>query len=139
MLYVNQTKTLSTVVVPLRSDAKKILIDKYNMQMPQVSNPNFNYYIKEVVKLAGIDEMIKITHKRGNKIIEEIRPKYAWIMSHTCRRSFCTNEFLDGTPTNLIMAISGHKTEKAFRRYIKADQIQKAHMIKKLWDNRPGL
>jgi hypothetical protein len=139
MLYVNQTKTLSTVVVPLRSDAKKILIDKYNMQMPQVSNPNFNYYIKEVIKLAGIDELIKITHKRGNKITEEIRPKYAWIMSHTCRRSFCTNEFLDGTPTNLIMAISGHKTEKAFRRYIKADQIQKAHMIKKLWDNRPGL
>ena len=139
MLYVNQTKTLSTVVVPLRNDARKILIEKYNLQMPQVSNPNFNYYIKEVVRLAGIDEMIKITHKRGNKIIEETRPKYNWIMSHTCRRSFCTNEFLDGTPTNLIMAISGHKTEKAFRRYIKADQVQKAHMIKKLWDNRPGL
>jgi Phage integrase SAM-like domain/Arm DNA-binding domain len=139
MLYVNQTKTLATVVVPLRKDAKDILIDKYNMQMPQVSNVNFNYYIKEVVKLAGIDEQIKITHKRGNKIQEEIRPKYAWIMSHTCRRSFCTNEFLDGTPTNLIMAISGHKTEKAFRRYIKADQVQKAHMIKKLWDSRPGL
>lgn len=139
MLYVNQTKTLSTVVVPLRKDAKNILIDKYHIQMPQVSNPNFNFYIKEVVKLAGIDEMVKITHKRGNKIIEETRPKYAWIMSHTCRRSFYTNEFLDGTPTNLIMAISGHKTEKVFRRYIKADQVQKAHMIKKLWDNRPGL
>jgi hypothetical protein len=26
--------------------------------MPQVSNPNFNYYIKEVARLAGIDEMI---------------------------------------------------------------------------------
>ena len=139
MLYVNQTKTLSTVVVPLRPDARKILIEKYNMQIPLVSNSSFNYYIKEVVKLAGIDELIKITHKHGNKIIEETRPKYAWIMSHTCRRSFCTNEFLDGTPTNLIMAISGHKTEKAFRKYIKADQIQKAHMIKKLWDSRPGL
>lgn len=139
MLYVNQTKTLSTVVVPLRIDAKRILIDKYNMQMPQISNPNFNYYIKAVVRLAGIDELIKITHKRGNKIIEETRPKYEWIMSHTCRRSFCTNEFLDGTPANLIMAISGHKTEKAFRKYIKADQLQKAHMIKKLWDCRPEL
>jgi hypothetical protein len=139
MLYVNQTKTLATVVVPLRKDAKDILIEKYNMRMPQVSNVNFNYYIKEVVKLAGIDEQIKITHKRGNKIQEEIRPKYAWIMSHTCRRSFCTNEFLDGTPSNLIMAISGHKTEKAFRRYIKADQVQKAYMIKKLWDSRPSL
>jgi hypothetical protein len=37
------------------------------------------------------------------------------------------------------MGVSGHKTEKAFRRYIKADQVQKAQMIKKLWDNRPGL
>ncbi len=139
MLYVNQTKTHSTVVVPLKKDAKKILIDKYNMQMPQVSNVNLNYHIKEVARLAGIDEQIKITHKRGNKVTEEIKPKYAWVTSHTCRRSFCTNEYLDGTPTNLIMAISGHKTEKAFRRYIKADQVQKAHMIKKLWDNRPGL
>jgi Phage integrase SAM-like domain/Arm DNA-binding domain len=93
MLCVNQTKTLSTVVVPLRKDAKDILIEKYNMRMPQVSNVNFNYYIKEVVKLAGIDEQIKITHKRGNKIVEETRPKYAWIMSHTCRRSFCTMNF----------------------------------------------
>jgi hypothetical protein len=66
--------------------------------MPQVSSPNFNRYIKEVVRFAGIDEMIKITHKRGTKLIEEIKPKYNWIMSHTCRRLFCTNEFLDGTP-----------------------------------------
>lgn len=139
MLYVAQTKTLSTVVVPLRRDAKVILIDKYNMQMPQLSNANFNEYIKEVCKLAGITERVKITHKRGNKTIEEVRPKYAWITSHTCRRSFCTNEYLAGTPTDLIMAISGHKTEKAFRRYIKADKVQKAHMIKKLWDSRPGL
>jgi hypothetical protein len=139
MLYVNQTKTLSTVVVPLRNDVKTILIDKYNMQMPQVSNPNFNESIKEVCKLAGINELVKITHKRGNKSIEEVLPKYAWITSHTCRRSFCTNEYLAGTPTDLIMTISGHKTEKAFRKYIKADKVQKAYMIKKLWDSRPGL
>jgi hypothetical protein len=109
------------------------------MQMPQVSNPNFNEYIKEVCRLAGIAEDVKITHKRGNKTIEEVRPKYAWITSHTCRRSFCTNEYLASTPTDLIMTISGHKTEKAFRKYIKADKVQKAFLIKKLWDNRPRL
>ncbi len=125
MLYVSQTKTLSTVVVPLRRDVKAILVDKYNMQMPRISNPNFNKYIKDVCRLADINEQIKITHKRGNKIIEETRPKYAWITSHTCRRSFCTNEYLAGTPTDLIMTISGHKTEKAFRRYIKADKVRR--------------
>lgn len=35
--------------------------------------------------------------------------------------------------------ISGHKTEKAFRKYIKADTLQKAQMIQKIWENRPGL
>ncbi|HEY4877094.1 MAG TPA: tyrosine-type recombinase/integrase [Puia sp.] len=138
MLYVTQSKTQSTVAVPLRPDAKKIL-DKYNMRMPQVTNPDFNYYIKEVAKLAGFMDNIKITHKRGNTITEEIRPKYAWVTSHTCRRSFCTNEFLSSTPSDLIMAVSGHKTEKAFRKYIKADKVQKAYMIKKLWEGRPNL
>ena len=90
------------------------------MRMPGVSAVNFNYYIKEAVKLTSIDDSVKITHKRGNRLIEETRSKYAWVTSHTARRSFCTNEYLSGTPSDLIMAISGHKTEKAFRKYIKA-------------------
>lgn len=99
----------------MEEDTQRILVDKYEMQIPKVSMVNFNYYIKEVVRLAGITELVKISHKRGTYIIEEVRPKYNWISSHTARRSFCTNEYLAGTPTDLIMAISGHKTEKAFR------------------------
>ena len=139
MLHVMQKKTLSTVIVPLREDARRILVDKYNMQIPRVSNANFNYYIKDVIRLAGITELVKISHKKGNQLTEEVRPKYAWICSHTARRSFCTNEYLAGTPSDLIMAISGHKTEKAFRTYIKADKMKKASMIKELWDTRPDL
>lgn len=139
MLHVRQNKTGATVVVPLRENARKILIEKYDMRMPRVSMVNFNYYIKEVVKLASIDEPVKIIHKRGSSLIEETRPKYAWVSSHTARRSFCTNEYLMGTSTDLIMAISGHKTETAFKKYIKADRFKKAAMMKELWDNRPGL
>lgn len=138
MLFVNQAKTGDRVVVPIRPTTEEIL-KKYNMEMPQISNPDFNFYIKEVARMAGINELVKFTYKRGNKMVEEVRPKYAWVMSHTCRRSFCTNEFLDGTPVILIMAISGHKTERSFRRYIRADALQKAQMIKKIWDNRPVL
>ena len=109
------------------------------MRIPMVSMVNLNYYIKEVARLAGFDEPIKVTHKKGNFLEEEVRPKYAWISSHTARRSFRTNEFLAGTPTQLIMAISGHKTEKAFRTYIKADNALKAEMMKKIWENCPSL
>lgn len=110
-----------------------------HLRLPKASMENFNLYIKEVVKLACIDEPIKISYKRGNQLIEETRPKYAWVSSHTARRSFCTNEYLAGTPSDLIMAVSGHKTEKAFKKYIKVDHIKKARMIKKLWENQPGL
>jgi hypothetical protein len=126
------------MVQNLQSATEEIL-KKYNMEMPPISNPDFNFYIKEVARIVGINELVKFTYKRGNKMVEEVRPKYAWVMLHTCRRSFCTNEFLDGTPVILIMAISGHKTERSFGRYIRADALQKAQMIKKIWDNRPVL
>ena len=41
------------------------------------------------------------------------------LTSHCARRSFCTNNYLMGTDALTIMAISGHKTEKSFRRYLK--------------------
>jgi hypothetical protein len=37
------------------------------------------------------------------------------------------------------MASSGYKTERSYRRYIRADALQKAQMIKKIWDDRPVL
>lgn len=139
MLHVTQKKTLSPVIVPLREEARHILLDKYEMRLSKISNVKFNKYIKEIVRLADIREPVKMTHKKGNQIVEEVRPKYAWVSSHICRRSFCTNEYLAGTPSGLIMAISGHKSEKAFRKYIKADNMKRAFMIKEIWDKRPGL
>lgn len=60
----------------------------------------------------------QFSHKKGNKDIVIVKPKYAWVTSHTCRRSFCTNEFLAGTPVDLIMKISGHKSLRDFYKYI---------------------
>ena len=136
MLYIYQTKTSSQVIIPLRKEVREILIEKYGLKIPKVSNQQFNCYIREIAKLAGIDEPVKICHRQGNRVIEEVKPKYACVASHTCRRSFCTNEFLAGTPTELIRAISGHKSESSFRKYIKADQFQKAQLIKNIWKER---
>jgi len=40
--------------------------------------------------------------------------------------------YLRGIPTPTIMAISGHRTEKNFYKYIKADVIEHAMMMMKL-------
>ena len=41
--------------------------------------------------------------------------------------------FLAGTPGDLIMAISGHKTEKAFLKYIKVTPTEKAELMRAVW------
>jgi hypothetical protein len=87
-LYKKQKKSTHWVVVPLRDEAYSIFIQRFKKAIPIVSNPDFNYYIKEVGKLAGITELITFSHKRGNNDIIQTKPKYQWITSHTCRRSF---------------------------------------------------
>ena len=63
--------------------------------------------------------------------------KWEKVTTHTARRSFCTNMYLIGVPIPTIMAISGHKTEKSFRMYIKASREEHAQIMKKVWDKKP--
>ena len=57
------------------------------------------------------------------------KPKYEMIKTHTTRRSFCTNAYLSGMDSLDIMALSGHKTEKNFLRYIQVTRHQRAKRI----------
>jgi len=92
-----------------------------------------------VGKHAGISELITFSYKKGNKTIAETKQKYQLITSHTCRRSFCTNEFLAGTPVELIMKISGHKSLRDFYKYIRITPEQAAKQIEKIWQEREPL
>ena len=47
-------------------------------------------------------------------------PLYEIISSHVCRRSFATHNYAK-IPTPIIMAVTGHKTEKEFLNYIGKD------------------
>lgn len=135
-LYKKQMKSDSWVVIPLKEKAEYILISKFNGKVPKITNPDFNYYIKEVGKLSGITEEIKFSYRKGGKIIHLVKPKYQWITSHTCRRSFCTNEFLAGTPVELIMKISGHKSIRDFYSYIRITPEEAAFQIDRIWKER---
>lgn len=126
-------KTGKKVIIPI-SDRLQRVLDFYNNDFPEsMNNTVFNRQIKDVCRIAGIDTPFsKIVRRAGNKT-EETVPKYAAVASHTCRRSFCTNQFLKGMPTLLIRKISGHNTERAFLRYIKIDEEQAAEEMARRW------
>ena len=59
--------------------------------------------------------------------------KHELISSHTARRSFATNNYLDGVPIPTIRAITGHKTDQAFYKYIKVDGQKHAELLNERW------
>jgi len=129
-----QQKTNNKVVIPLHPVVLEIL-EKYDYNLPTaITNQRFNEYIKKAAQIAEINAIETTTRTVGGKLITEKFEKWEQISSHTGRRSFCTNMYKRGLNTLMIMSVSGHKTEKAFLKYIKVRQEEHAEMMKKAWD-----
>lgn len=114
------------LIIPVHPIVKEIL-NKYNDELPKVPvSQNVNRYIKEVAKLAGINESIQLNNSKSTKKAAE---KWELVVTHTARRSFATNAFKSGIPTLSIMRITGHKTESSFMKYIKIKNEENAFLV----------
>ena len=116
---IRAAKTGQVAVIPLNTMAKTILA-KYDYELPKViANVHFNTYLKQIGEEAKINQVVEISITRGGKIKTESHRKFELIQTHTARRSFATNLFLQGYSNTEIMKITGHKTEKEFLKYIR--------------------
>ena len=132
-----QVKTGAKVTIPIHPVVNTIL-QKYDYKLPPVPrNNDFNAIIKKVgakMPCLHVPFTKQITYKR--ELTEIVKMKYDYLMTHTARRSFCSNEFIKGTDPMIIMAISGHKSYKSFMRYIKVSGDQFADKMEKIWQDR---
>lgn len=132
-----QIKTKQKVTIPIHPNVRKI-IDKYNGVLPNVpTNQEFNRTLKEIgIRIPELNvPFAKQITRRRKKTVEETM-KWEKLTTHTARRSFCTNMYLLGVPVMTIMSISGHKTEKSFRSYIKASGEEHAKIMMGFWDKQ---
>jgi len=137
MFEITQLKTGNKVVIPIHPTVQRIL-DKYNGQLPRpISNQKTNDYLKEIGKICPeLQTKESRTYTKAGKRIIRNYDKWELVTTHTARRSFATNEYKAGMPTITIMAITGHKTEKAFMRYIKVTPDEHAKIMLKMWQER---
>ena len=133
IINITQQKTGDKAPIPIHPRVKQIL-KKYDGVLPKkISNQKYNDYIKDVAELAKINTVIIKTEYEEGKLVPKEYFKHQLVTSHTARRTFCTNAFLDGIPVLSIMSISGHRTEKAFLRYIKISGQQHAKNVLDIW------
>ena len=118
-LYVIANKGGDKLKIPLHRMVKEILADGWPEPMAE---QKINDQIKDLGKMAGINEKVIFFKTVGGKRKEFSEPKYKLITTHTARRSFASNLLLRGIPRQYIMAVTGHKTERDFNRYTAAVQ-----------------
>lgn len=123
-------KTQTELLIPI-SDKIKQIINKHNGLPKPMLPQQLNNNIKMVGELAQINDEISITKTIGGKVITKRYYKYELIKTHTARRSFCTNAYLNGVDSILIMSISGHTTESNFLNYIKVPPKEHAKRLAK--------
>ncbi|QXP60590.1 site-specific integrase [Olleya sp. HaHaR_3_96] len=129
VIQVRTKKTGQRVSIPLHKTVRKIL-EKYKNTLPKAyTNQTMNEYLKEVVSLAGIKELIETTITKGGKVEKNVLPKFKLVSTHTARRSFATNLYLAEVPSISIMKITGHKTERSFLQYIRVTQKENADKL----------
>ena len=147
VIELQQQKTGKQVTIPILEETREILKDG----LPEpIAIQNLNKYIKDICKIAEIDDLIegsKITmlDKDGNEIQKDSKgnyiekgvkrkingtfPKHELMSSHVCRRSFATNLY-GILPTPLIMQITQHSTEKMLLQYIGKNSLDYARQIR---------
>jgi integrase len=134
---ITTVKTADSLVIELNNHSKTIL-DKYrdvafedDKVLPVISNQRMNDYIKELGKLAEINEPVRETYYKGNRRMDEVTPKYALLGTHAGRRTFICNALSLGIPPQVVMKWTGHSDYKAMKPYIDiADDIKASAMEK---------
>lgn len=127
---IRQQKTGKKVLCKITDAIEKIMIERYDGNLPPKIFPQkLNDDIKEIGKLAEIDELIKNERTQGGKKVITKVPKYKLIMGHTARRTFCTLKYKEGLSVHYIMQLSGHSSEREFMRYIRNPQEERVAQI----------
>lgn len=122
-------KTNNRVIIPIHPRVKEIL-EIYNNKPPKPQcNQSFNRMLKKLCEKAGITETITYTETVGGKRKEQTVRKCDKVTTHTARRSFATNAFKLNMATLSIMAITGHKTETSFMKYIRISKEENAAIL----------
>ena len=121
-----------TLEIPLSSWAKEIL-EKYDYNLPVISEQKFREYIKETSRLVGFTEQVIVASRIGNTINEESKRRCDLISTHTARRTFITIMKNEGVPDKVIMKITGHRSLSSFHRYYRPNDEDVSGFMKNVW------
>ena len=133
---ITTVKTNDTITVELNAHTR-VILDKYRKFVfpegkvfPAPSNQEANRYLKELCRLAGINEPVTIVTYKGKERIDEVHPKYDLIGTHAGRRTFIVHALSLGISPYIVTRWTGHSSLAAMKPYMDIIDSAKADAMK---------
>lgn len=130
-----QSKTGKIVAIPIHPQVQEIL-NRNEGEFPRsISDVKFNLYIKMVCKAQGLNQPVIGSRQNVNSHKREVGTFMKWelVRSHICRRSFASNHY-NILSNKLIMAATGHSTEKMLLNYIGETEVDHIDNYLEVWN-----
>lgn len=129
-----QQKTKKSIEIPLFEPALDILT-KYNNELPLKSLQKINNDLKEIAKIAGIDDLVSVTKYVGSTTTTKRIPKYQLLTTHVARRTFVTMLSNANVNQQVVKALTGHGTDRMLSKYYKTNTIEINNAISGVFSN----
>ena len=130
VLHIRQEKTDEYVDIPLTLEANAIINRLLSGEIHPISNQKMNEYVKELCKIAEVDEPFEIHKYKGKLKTSQTLPKYELVTTHTGRRTFATDLLLKGVPAQTVMKFTGHRDYKSFAKYVNIPKKAEMNLVK---------
>jgi len=126
-------KTDKPMQVPLIGPSTEIL-QKYEYNIPVISESNYNKYIKEAAAIALPDADIEITRLRNSQKIMEVEKKCKLITSHVAIKTFITMAYNRSVSVEAISKITGKSVEVIRKHYLQFSIKEASNEMKKAFE-----
>lgn len=131
VMSITTVKTADSIMIELNKYAAEVLrrweaAPLGGYALPRITNQRMNMYLKDLCELCGINEPVTQTYYRGAERIDQTRPKYEMIGTHTGRRTFICNALALGIAPQIVMKWTGHADYASMKPYIDIADDQRA-------------
>lgn len=118
------------------------IVNKYIEQpgdalFPYLNMNSTELYLKQIGKLAGLDQTIRKVEYRNHERREATYRKYELITTHVGRKTFVVNSLDMGLTATQVIEYTGHSSIQAMEPYISISRKKKDEAMN-VWDNIHG-
>lgn len=133
-LRIRQVKTNAIIRLPIGEYVKEMIIRLKSLYRQGIDRKIINAGLKEVGKLALMNDIETSIKLIGNKRITVEKYRWELLSTHVGRRTFATRAAEKSVPFHIIMKYTGHKNLSTLQKYIKSSSFDSNEIIEGLWN-----